>query len=579
MRHFDVTFQPDNKKVRIHENATLLEAAGLANIILNTPCGGKGTCGKCEVELTDSGKKVLACQYEVERNLEVFVPEESRLYKHKILDKGLEVEKLVNPCVEKFAAKAADIKGNNELSLTEKAKEQLDGFEDDEVVTAVARCNTDPEIESGKKIWGFEKGDTSELCYGVAVDIGTTTVVAKLVNLRDGKDVDAESDFNPQNKYGDDVISRINEADSDDKLKELQEIIIKCIDVMTGKICEKNGISTDNVYELVVVGNTTMNHIFLGFPVSQLGQAPYEAYSVDSYEKDMKEWGFKNVSPYSKVYTVENIAGFVGADTVAASLAVEMDKNKDHTLLVDIGTNGELVLGTEKKLYAASCAAGPALEGARIMHGSRAMEGAIEAVVVNNEDIDIDVIGTNKARSICGSGLIDAVAVMLEIGVVDSMGRMKEEGEGLPGKIAERIISYEGQPAFCLTRDDNGEPKIILTQKDIREMQLAKAAIRAGIELLLKKLELKSNDLDSILLAGAFGNYVRKESAIRIGLLPDIGEEKIHFVGNAAGVGAEWVLIDHEARKYATRLAKSIEYAEIAHEGDFSMVYADCMLF
>jgi len=253
------------------------------------------------------------------------------------------------------------------------------------------------------------------------------------------------------------------------------------------------------------------------------------------------------------------------------------------TLVVDIGTNGELVLGTKDKLYAASCAAGPAMEGARITCGSRAAEGAIEAVVINEDDIDLDVIGNCPARSICGSGLLDAVAVMLEVGVIDRTGRFTEPAK-LKGKVSpaiiSRIIEQDGEPAFCLSRAANvSERSVFLTQRDIRQMQLAKAAIRAGIKLLQKKIGLEDCDIEHILLAGAFGNYIRKESALRIGLLPDVSVERIVFVGNAAASGAQMILISRYCRDKAHELARKIEYIEIANEPEFQDVYAESMLF
>jgi uncharacterized 2Fe-2S/4Fe-4S cluster protein (DUF4445 family) len=250
-------------------------------------------------------------------------------------------------------------------------------------------------------------------------------------------------------------------------------------------------------------------------------------------------------------------------------------------LVVDIGTNGEIVLGTRDKLYSASCAAGPALEGARIGHGSRAADGAIEAVVVDG-DVMVDVIGTIPPRSICGSGLIDAVAVLLDLGVVDATGRFADD-EGLrgslPAAVASRLCDSGGQPAFCLAYDGQaGRPGVILTQRDIREVQLAKGAILAGIRILMNKLGWADSDIDRILLAGAFGNYIRPASAVRIGLLPNVPLDRIQSVGNAAATGAQMLLISDECRRRAAQLARRIQYVEIAHERAFSDIFAEAML-
>jgi len=528
MKHFTITFKPDGKQISIHAGATLIEAAGQAGIILNTVCGGKGICKKCRVKLEPNGQEVLACQYHIQSDLTITIPNSSRFFKQKILEHGI-----------------------------------------------------DTKIEPAATVHEKYQGKIStETIFGIAVDIGTTTVVAKLINMSDGQCYATEAALNPQSRYGDDVISRIAYAQTDEKLTELHNAIIDCVNDLTTKLCKKTSISSNHIYEMCIVGNTTMGHIFLKFPVTQLGQAPYKAFSLDAHDISAAQLHLE-MNPGGNIHTVENIAGFVGSDTTAVALAVDIDSAKETTLVVDIGTNGELVLGTKDKLYAASCAAGPALEGARITCGSRATQGAIEAVVVNEDDIDLDVIGNCPARSICGSGLIDAVAVMLDLGIIDATGRFVEPAK-LKGKVPRaffsRIREEQGQPAFILAEND-GTGTVFLTQKDIRETQLAKGAIRAGIRLLQKRFSLVDCGIEKIFLAGAFGNYIRKESALRIGLLPAVPVEKIHFVGNAAASGARMVLVSRHCRDKTRELARKIEYIEIAHEPEFQDVFADSMLF
>lgn len=538
MKHFNVTFRPDGKQISIHAGATLLEAAGQADIILNTVCGGKGICEKCLVNLEPHGQQVLACQYHIQSDITVTIPPGARFFEQKILEYGI------------------DTKTKLRYDIYEKYKETA----------------------STKNI------------FGLAVDVGTTTVVAKLIDMEDGRCLATQATTNPQARYGDDVISRITYARTDAKLAELHTLIIECINKLITQLCNQAQIDTTDIYEMCVVGNTTMNHIFLKLPVAQLGRAPYKAFSVDAKDLPAGELALQ-INLAGNIHTVENIAGFVGSDTTAVALAVDMDSAQDLTLAVDIGTNGEIVLGTKDKLYAASCAAGPALEGARITCGSRAAEGAIEAVVVNENDIVLDVIGGCAPRSICGSGLIDAVAVLLNLGIVDATGRFADPGTlrgSISEAIASRIRAEQGKPAFYLHRaaacpepveGNVSERDLFLTQKDIREVQLAKAAIRAGIKLLQNKIGLEDSDIKQILLAGAFGNYIRKESALRIGLLPDVPPECIHFVGNAACSGAQMLLLSSHCRTTAKQLARKIEYVEIAHEPDFQAVFADSMSF
>lgn len=514
MKHFNITFKPDGKQISVHSGATLLDAAGQAGIILNTVCGGKGICKKCVVNILPDRQEVLACQYPLQSDLTVIVPHSSRFFEHKILTEGIAPQTKIQPDIYKKYAKFDSV-------------------------------------------------------FGIAIDIGTTTVVAKLVDMANGQLLATQADLNPQTRFGDDVVSRINYAQTDAKLDELHKTIIDRINELTAKLCKQASINTNEIFEMCVVGNTTMNHIFLKLPVVQLGQAPYRAFSLDAKDLSSEKMSLQ-MNPAGNIHTVENIAGFVGSDTVAVALAVDISSAQDLTLAVDIGTNGEIVLGNKDKLYAASCAAGPAFEGARISCGSRAMDGAIEAVVINGDDIDFDIIGNCLPHSICGSGLIDAVAVLLDLGIIDSTGRFDDPVK-LPPKILSRIIQQNGQPAFRLADE------VILTQQDIREVQLAKAAVRAGVKLLQRKFGIVDDDIKQVLLAGAFGNYIRRESALRIGLLPNLPLERIHFIGNAAASGAEMILLSSKCRTQAKKLARKIKYVEIAHQPDFQDVFAECM--
>ncbi len=527
MKHFQIIFKPDNRQISIHAGATVIEAAAQAGIILNSVCGGKGTCKKCVVRLEPEGREVLACQYNIESNLTITIPDSSRFFEHKILTEGVKTDVQFEPDIYKKYLKDA----------------------------------------------------TADEIFGVAIDIGTTTVVTKLIDMKDGKCLATQAALNPQTLYGDDVISRIAYAQTDEKLYHLQKSIIDCINKLTTKLCEQASIEISQIYEVCAVGNTTMNHIFLKLPITQLGQVPYRAYSIDAWDVPPRQLHLL-MNPAGNIHTVENIAGFIGSDTTAVAIATDIDSAEQMTLAIDIGTNGEIVLGAKDKLYAASCAAGPAFEGARIFCGSRAVDGAIQAVIINNDDIDLDVIGNSPARSLCGSGLIDAAAVMLDLGIIDKTGRFAKPDTltgKVPEKIIQRVIEHNSQPAFTLA--DTDEKKVILTQKDIREVQLAKAAIRAGIKILQNKIGLKDADIMQILLAGAFGNYIRPQSALKIGLLPEVGLELIRFVGNAAATGAQTMLLSSRYREKALQLARKIEYVEIAHSKDFQNTFAESMSF
>lgn len=593
MKHYQVRFQPDDKQITIHHGATLLETAGLVGIILSNPCGGAGRCGKCRVRLLPSQKEVLACQYVIEHDTEVFVPDTSRFFEQKILEHGLNQEVLADPAVRKVFISKPVSTLEDFLTVIEQYTRQPHHIDKNlqneyakkkiafgtKVATAVLISTADSE---GWSLVGIEEGDTSQNIFGAAVDIGTTTIVTRLINLQTLEVAATVSAGNPQDCYGTDVISRIGFAETDAGLIALHNSIVSCLNNLLDKAAHKAGIKTSSIYEAVIVGNTTMNHLLLKYPIRQLGQAPYRAHSLLATNQKAVQLGL-DINSCGNVYTPPNIAGFVGSDTVAGALACGMDTIDTVTLLVDIGTNGEIVLGTKKRLLAASCAAGPALEGAGITCGSRAQAGAIERVIYDQDDIDIDIIGRTNPATICGSGLIDAIAVLLDIGIIDATGRFADSDKlaamMLPKKLTKRLIVYRNEPAFILAGNSHSENAVILTQKDVRQIQLAKGAIQAGILLLLKQAGYDSTRIQQIFLAGAFGNYIQKENTLRIGLLPSISVEKIHFVGNAAGSGAQMMLINRLTRKLAEQLAQKIEYLEIAHRDEFQDIFSQSLFF
>ncbi|MBW8016316.1 MAG: DUF4445 domain-containing protein [Planctomycetes bacterium] len=590
MADYKVIFEAQNKEVRVPAGATIHEAAAQAGIILSTVCGGGGTCGKCIVKILPEGCDVLACQYFVHEDITVTVPFADRHFEQRKIAQQTKLEVDAIPSVSKVFLKESpqsldqlkrilkDMAPDVHILVPDSINDIIPSVDSDQGVTVFYRSPHEDVVE----VLSLESGDTTGSLYGVAVDIGTTTVVLKLFNLIDASPLATAGAANPQISRGDDVISRITYASTDEGLKDMHETIVNCLNSLIDKVCHEAKVGKTAIYEMCVAGNTTMNHLFLKLPVKQLGEAPYKAYSLEAHDINAAQISL-NINPAANVHTIENIAGFVGADTTAAALAVDMDRVEKMSLLVDIGTNGELVLGTKDKLYAASCAAGPALEGARIAQGSRAIAGSIEGIEIGPEDILLEVIGGGVAKSICGSGLIDAMAALLDLGIVDQTGRFLNADElagKLPPLILARITTVNKAPAFILADNaDNDSSPVLFTQKDVRETQLAKAAIRAGIVFLQKKIGVTDDQIDQILLAGAFGNYIDRKSAVRIGLLPAVGMDKVHFVGNAAATGSQMVLINNDCRKRAGELVKNIEYVEIANEMEFQMVFADALMF
>jgi uncharacterized 2Fe-2S/4Fe-4S cluster protein (DUF4445 family) len=497
-----VTFQPQGRTVYVLPGKKIIEAAAIAGVIVDTPCGGAGTCKKCKITIIEpSGERFecLACQRTIDKNTIIEVPQNSLLFSP---------DKIVV---------------------------------DSEIIHKII---PDRKCENGE-------------CFGVAVDIGTTTLAASLVNLKDGTEIAVMGSHNPQISNGDDVISRIKfSIENPEGLANLQKAVIRQINSMIDNLCKKAGIKNHNILEISVAGNTAMQHLFCGIDPAPLAQLPFEpnwlgGESIKASQLDI------HINPQGVIYIFPVIGGFVGGDISAGMLAVDLLNQPQPLLMIDIGTNGEIVLVNDNKIFAASTAAGPAFEGAGISCGMRAMSGAIEKVNFdNNENKFIcNVIGDTKPVGICGSGLIDMMAEFLNAGVVDCTGRMNSEEIELA-------------------------PKVKITQRDIRQIQLAVGAIRAGISIMLKKADIKSSDLKRVLVAGGFGSFIRRNHAQRIGLLPaDISHEKISFIGNTSLAGAKLALLSLDARKKTQDLADQTEHIELSADFDFQNEFANAMIF
>ncbi|MBN1788800.1 MAG: DUF4445 domain-containing protein [Sedimentisphaerales bacterium] len=528
-----VTFQPQNREIFVLSGTKITEAAALAGIIIDTPCGGEGTCRKCGVKIispiseptvedknTFTGDELadnwrLACRNVVFEDTVVEVPRKSVLGSEKI------------------------------------------------VVDSSVLQNIDPDVYK-------RPGDN---CFGFAVDVGTTTLAGSLVNLKSGDEIGIVGGINPQIGFGEDVISRVKYASTDqNKLRELQSLIAGQINVMIGQVCNQAGVDKKNIYEVTVAGNTAMEHLVSKIDPHELGQLPFEPSWRGGVEFDASELNI-NVHPEGRVYILPIVGGFIGGDIAAGMLVVDILSQKQPLLLVDVGTNGEIVLVKDNKIMAASTAAGPAFEGAGMSCGSRAVAGAIEEVKFT-DDCVYSVLSNTKPRSICGSGLIDAVAEMLNAGIVNSAGRIDLSAK-VPPKIAERLITDEkGQPVFVIADE------VEITQADIRQIQLAVGAIRAGINIMLKKAGIKAGDLQRVLIAGGFGSFIRRNHAQRIGLLPDdISHEKISFVGNISLAGARLTLLSGQARKTAQELAAQCRHIQLSSDKAFQDEFTSAMIF
>ena len=431
------------------------------------------------------------------------------------------------------------------------------------------------------RIIDVEAGDTSEHAYGMAFDIGTTSIVGTLLHLESGEELAAVGSVNPQTVYGGDLMSRIAYAQFDEKkLVALRAKVLNAINGFVKDACRTAGVSSEHLYKIVVVGNTCMHHIFLGVDVTFVGLAPYAPAVSDGIVVSAGELPLKS-APNAQVCLLPIVAGFVGADTMACVLATRIYESEELRALVDIGTNGEVVMGSKERLMACSAPAGPALEGAQIRHGMRGAMGAIEAVTIG-DDVQCSVIGSARAIGICGSGLIDACAKMVGAGVINGTGRLGPADRGpLPAALAARLRTAASGVEFVLVWDaDAGKNEdVTLTQGDIRQLQLAKSAIYSGIVLLQRVMGIGDADLAELMLCGGFGNYINTESAVAIRLLPDVDLDRITYVGNAAHLGAQMALLSERERLRAEELAQRIEHVALAARPDFQDIFIDGMSF
>ncbi|MCT4619678.1 MAG: ASKHA domain-containing protein [Marinisporobacter sp.] len=597
-----VTLKDCKKTLYINNEETALEELNKEGILIYAPCGGKGTCGKCKIKIkgqissiTKEEEKILtkeeidkgirlACKTYLYGQAEVEIVEEqfSNESKGKLGTKRIyEVDNHIVKRVVQLNPPTFE----DGYTMVEVIKEKLGdihiGLKMMKWLSHYIDYTKDSTFTLYKdELIDIEYGDTRNQIYGIAIDIGTTTVACYLIDLVKGVPIEVSSMQNPQFGYGADVISRINYTlENKDGLETLNKTIIHGIDVLIHKVTKKAKIKRRHIYECVLVANTTMTHLFLGLDVSSLSSVPFNAVTKDIVIEDAEEMGIKNINPKGKVLFLPGIAGFVGADTVGAMIAANLIKNKDAKLLIDLGTNGEIILSTSRGNYACSTAAGPAFEGAKIKYGMQAFLGAINQVKIS-DDLYYETIDQKPPKGICGSGLIDLMSELLRVGMVREDGKIVDQEEVENEALARRIVKRRRQKEIIIAyeKETQIEEGIAITQKDIREIQLAKGAIRGGINILLKVAELKINDIDEILLAGAFGNFINKGSARRIGVFPNVSIDKIISIGNAAGEGAIMALCNESVTKeHAKVYSSTTKHIEISKHPDFQDEFLEGM--
>ncbi len=597
---------PTGETLDILKDENLLQTLKRHGIYLVASCGGKGICGKCRVKII-SGKYTisskgklepsevssgitLACQTYPDEDLIIDIPKESKIVIGDIIEisKANELFELfksldgdISPLLKRVVLKIDPPTLNNNISDLERLKKALEekGLKD-------MRFSHDFMVGLAKSIRGsgwevifaytdaFEAIFTTPVAekksYGIAADIGTTTIVIYLVDLENGHIIDVGSTYNSQIRFGDDVITRIVYATESNGLDELRDAVINDVNNLLIPIIERHKIESDDIESAVISGNTTMSHLFWGLNPKYIREEPYTP-TLNTFPIWNAKTAGLNINPNAPLYTVPCVASYIGGDIVAGVLASKLHRKDGISIFMDIGTNGEIVIGNKDWLITAACSAGPCFEGSGIRHGMRATKGAIESITLDPDTLEpsLKIIGDTRPIGICGSGMIDAITELFLSGVIDQKGKFLEKPN-----IKRIRIGFEG-PEFIFYSD--GQKDIVLTEVDIENIIRAKAAIYAGVSLLLKKTGFTFNDIDNIYIAGGFGNYLNVEKAIIIGMLPDLPKEKFVFLGNTSIAGAYLCLLSGKMRREAEEIAQKMTNVELSVSRSFMDEYLSAL--
>ena len=603
-----VRIHKDNSTVEVKaESGTkLLDFLQKNSVRVASPCGGNGTCGKCRIKVdgiksqpSEKEKNLLgnnamengirlACYNKIVGDMDVY-PDE-KVEKAVIVTEGIKRDIGLGPAIRKEYAELPAPQLHDQDPDIERVLKRSGGHGKQISLEMLGRLpevlrNSDFKVTlvyNDDEITAVEEGNTVSKQYGIAVDIGTTTIAAYLYDLNTGRHVDTFSTMNPQRKFGADVLSRIDYTiTTTTGLDSMHNEIVNCINDIIKDFTIRNSIGINDIYAAVFAGNTTMMHFLLKMDARNIAVAPFIPVTTNLHNINAAQIGIK-INDSGRVIVIPGVTGYIGADTVAAALSSGMYEDEKTSLLIDIGTNGEIVLGNREWLYSCSTAAGPAFEGANIRNGMGGVTGAISVVKLVPQ-FEITTIGAAKPMGICGSGIVDSIAAMLSVGLIDETGRLadEDEAEKLEEGLRNRLVELEGKRAFQLVpaEESSNAADIAITQKDIRELQNAKAAIAAGIRTLVKYAGISFDKIDNVYLAGGFGSFMDIESAIGIGLLPAELRGRIKSIGNAAGSGAVEALLSNEMLKMTESIKARIKHVELSGSAEFTEEYVECMMF
>jgi len=608
MKYHRIEIEDTGDVISARAGTTLIQSLRKAGVDIECSCGGKGKCGTCKVRvlerdslfktngvLTDSEKSLLtederkssirlACQKRVDHDMAISVVNDTRTA-HTVTEFAPARTEKANPGIRKqfLRIKPSDYRDISDSELV------LENLEFPQTRFSLTALRSLPEAlrttQEGVTVTiaddmvvSIEPGDTTQQLYGVAVDLGTTTIVCYLVDLLTGEILGSRFVRNPQHRYGASVIDRIEFANrSRESLVQLSRAVTASISKCISAFCKQAGVEQEHVYRVAVVGNTTMLQLLLRLDPKAIGERPYVSTLSRGNSFRAAEVGL-HINEHAELSTLPIISGFVGSDAVAAAVACGFHRNSSPQLLVDLGTNSEIVLSAGGKLWTCSAAAGPAFEGAGIEHGVVARAGAICQVMINHVNVEVHTIDNAPARGICGSGLVSAVAQLLSQKLLDHTGRFTPENCSSPPMRARFHRAHTGWQ-FLLSSLDKRKKRIHITQRDIRNIQLAKGAVRAGIEILLRKAEVWPRDLQKVFLAGSFGSSLDIESVLKLGILPPLPAERVSIAGNAAGSGAVKALLNKDLRKKCEDVAREVNRMDLGGTSDFQMLFMKYMYF
>ncbi|MGL4607053.1 MAG: ASKHA domain-containing protein [Eubacteriaceae bacterium] len=578
-----INFPLLNKTISIKKGSTISEACSLIGFPQNLVCGGKGTCKKCLTTIRESGNtiEVLGCQHQITQKTDILISKEAAL--SKILENTANETLPFNPKTKSFSVPYKNLiteMCSYDLETIRNALDLPVSFSSLEILKKSTQVFHNKEYQFlnfilyNNEIIDMIPENRPSAIYGIAFDIGTTSVVGFLYDLSTGALVDQYSLLNKQISFGGDVISRIDYAsNSPENLNKIQSAILETINEIIDHMCQESQLPNSAIYECVFCGNSTMSHLFFGLNPIHLGLSPFIGISKDAITLEASMLQI-SMNPLGKITFLPLLGGFVGADTTAVLLSLPQD---DHLrLMIDLGTNGEIAIGNRHRYTVASTACGPALEGAGLHMGMRGTTGAIEKINLVNNKFNCQVIGNVPPIGFCGSGIIDAIAVLLKAGVIHPRGNFTKESELTDHPLKNRFgVTEEGQRYFVMvTKEENLNGKeIIITQKDIRQVQLAKAAIFTGCCLLAENFGIKGSELKEIVIAGAFGNYIDVENAQSIGLLPEVDGVPIRSIGNGAGTGVQLHLLSKEEADLCEKIPLITTHVELASDPNFTNTY------